>query len=126
MTSRVIKISVMMALVAWCTISTAHRMTERYIPIGQSPGISGKYSTVGVVKSLDRAAGTVTVDNERGETRYTIDKDTHIWVDRNRWKLKNLTGSYKDCEVGVKVEIMYRHDNKTVADWIKVEATDVK
>ena len=107
------------------TAVDAQMMTERYIPIGQSPGVSGKSSTIGTITEVDHDARTVTVRREEGGTRtYKVTDDTHIWVDRSDWKLTNLGGTYRDCVVGQRVEIMHRYGDESTAYWIKVEARD--
>jgi hypothetical protein len=47
---------------------------------------------------------------------------TRIWLDRSSWALTNLDGSFRDCVVGQRVEVMYLHDSESTAAWIKVEA----
>ena len=38
-----------------CGVSHVHgqKATERYIPIGQSPGLSGKYTYIGSIECID-------------------------------------------------------------------------
>lgn len=44
----------------------AQQTTEQYVPIGQSPGVSGKYSYIGKIVEVDQVAHTITVQSERG------------------------------------------------------------
>ena len=97
--------------------------TEQYVPIGQSPGISDKFSYVGNIVSVDRDAHTLTVESDRGTKTIRVLSKTRIWLDRSKVKRTNIAASYSDCEVGRKVEVMYDHDDQDVADWIKIEAT---
>ncbi len=95
--------------------------TERFIPIGYSPGISDKYSFIGKIVDVDQETHTIVVDSNRGERTIKVTPMTRIWLDRSKRKRSNTVGSYSDCEVGRKVEVMYDHDNESVADWIKIE-----
>ncbi len=95
--------------------------TERYIPIGQSPGISGKYSYIGEIVSVDAAAHTIVVASDRGRMSIQMTPDTKIWLDRSGMKQTNTIGSYADCEVGRRVEVMHVRDDESVAAWVKIE-----
>ena len=95
--------------------------TEQFIPIGYSPGISDKYSFIGKIVDVDQETHTIVVDSIRGERTIKVTPMTRIWLDRSKRKRTNTVGSYSDCEVGRKVEVMYDHDNESVADWIKIE-----
>jgi len=86
-------------------------MTEKYIPIGQSPGISGIKSKQGVIIGIQESHIVVENKNERfivTPTSYSI------WIDRSKLKLPNQEGTFKDFAVGSKVEIYIPH-------WIKIE-----
>ena len=96
--------------------------TEQFIPIGYSPGISDKYSIIGIIVDVDQEAHTIVVDSNRGERMIRVTPMTRIWLDRSKQKRTNTVGSYSDCEAGRKVEVMHEHDNESVADWIKIES----
>ena len=95
--------------------------TEQFIPIGYSPGISDKYSFIGKIVDIDQETHTIVVDSNRGQRVIKVTPMTRIWLDRSKVKRTNTVGSYSDCEVGRKVEVMHAHDNESVADWIKIE-----
>jgi len=101
----------------------SQQTTEQYIPIGKSPGVSDKYSYIGVIVSLDREAHTIEVRSNRGARTIRVVAATRLWLDRSKAKRTNQKASYGDCEVGATVEVMYVHDQDGVADWIKIEAT---
>ncbi len=106
---------------------SAQRFTERYIPIGQSPGLSGKYTIVGTVDAVDMQRGTLTCTYLSGTIAARVDKATKIWIDRSKRKLTNLEGSLTDCKKGHLVEVKFRNNERragVVADWIKVEAAE--
>lgn len=100
--------------------ASAHRMTEQYIPIGQSPGVSGKYSTIGVIQDYNHETHAIVIKSEQGTMTYSMDERTSIYVDRNQSKRTNLKGSLSDCQPGRRVEIMHRFDEEGVALWVKV------
>lgn len=94
---------------------------EQFIPIGYSPGISDKYSFIGKIVDVDQETHTIVVDSNRGQRVIKVTPMTRIWLDRSKLKRTNTVGSYSDCEVGRKVEVMHDHDDESVADWIKIE-----
>jgi hypothetical protein len=96
--------------------------TEQFIPIGKSPGISDEYSYVGIVVAVDRDAHTIEVQSDRGTKTFLVTDDTRLWLDRSKARQTNPMASYADCKVGVTVEVMYDHDDKATADWIKIES----
>ena len=104
--------------------ASAQERTERFIPIGESPGISGVYSTIGTILTADADDRTVTVQS--GAERWTIrvTEDTDIWIDRSAMRQTNLVGDWSDLEVGRTVEIKcVDFETKEVADWVKVAGT---
>ena len=52
-----------MGTLLWGSASapSAQKMTEQYIPIGQSPGLSGKYTVIGKLQSVNPQERTCTV-----------------------------------------------------------------
>lgn len=96
--------------------------TEQFIPIGKSPGISDNYSYIGVVVAVDRGAHTIDVQSNRGTKTIHVTEDTRLWLDRSKAKRTNAKASYADCKEGAMVEVMYVHDDKATADWIKIES----
>jgi len=102
-------------------VSNAQQTTEQFIPIGSSPGISDRYSYIGTIVSLDRVAGTMVVESNRGTKTLKVTPATRIWLDRSKSRKTNPAGTYEDCEVGRSVEVMYDHDDESAAAWIKIE-----
>lgn len=121
-TARLFKVLLLFSLLV-SPFAFSQQTTEQYIPIGQSPGVSDKYSYIGVIISLDRDAHTIEVRSNRGTKTIRVIAATRLWLDRSKAKRSNRNASYSDCEVGVRVEVMYVHDDNGVADWIKIEAT---
>jgi hypothetical protein len=107
-------------------ISHAHgqKATERYIPLGQSPGVSQKVTSVGEIANVDEPTRTVTIVERSGRRAVRITDKTRIWLDRTKLKQTNLTGSFADLQKGRRVEVKYEDpERRQVADWVKVEMT---
>jgi hypothetical protein len=107
-----------------CAISHAHgqKLTEQFIPIGQSPGVSQKHSSIGELVDVDTGARTVTIADPAGRRTVRITDKTHIWLDRTKRKASNLTGSLADLQKGRRVEVKYQDPaRRDVAEWVKIE-----
>lgn len=100
----------------------AQQTTERFIPIGQSPGISGKLSMLGTVHAFDASSGNLQVDGTDGRKTYRLTAQTRIWIDRSATRQASLVGDRGDLASGRLVEVMHRRDDPQLADWIKLEA----
>ena len=103
-----------------CGISYAHgnKATEQYIPIGQSPGISNKSTSIGVIEAVNPQRRTVSAAGHAVQ----ITKQTRIWLDRSLLKQSNQAGSFGDLQKGRKVEIKYADLTKRqVAEWVKIQ-----
>ncbi len=105
-----------------CGISLAYgqKATERFIPMGQSPGLSYKYTYMGSIDRVDKQRRSITAG---GQTTKITGK-TQIWLDRTKLRLSNQVGSFADLRPGQAVEIKYEDpERKDIAEWIKLEAT---
>ena len=101
------------------------QMTEMYIPIGQSPGVSGKSSYIGELESVNAQTRTLAVAGPSGTQAVVLTDHTRIWVDRTQAKLPNYTGTLTDLQKGRKVEVKYHDaDQKRVAEWVKVQVME--
>ncbi len=108
--------------------SAAHGQmaTEIYIPIGKSPGLSGKYTVIGRIRSIDAGNGIVTVVGVSRTWTASISKETTIWLDRTPIRMTNQKGTMADCRPGVLVEMLYRDRRPRaggVCTWVKVQVT---
>jgi hypothetical protein len=103
----------------------AHEMTERYIPVGQSPGLSGKYSIIGTLQSVDAREQTVAIARPAGTASAKITERTKIWLDRSKLRQTNLKGTIADLRPGLTVEVKLEGHARGAAsgpaEWIKVE-----
>lgn len=106
----------------------SQKSTERYIPLGKSPGLSGKQTVMGTVTAVDARRGTLTCTDSTGTIIVKVDKNTKIWVDRSDQRLMNVTGSLEGCRAGHAVEVKFRKNDRqaAVAEWIKVRATEYR
>jgi len=100
------------------------KATERYIPIGQSPGVSQKLTSIGEIADVDPLKRTVTLLGPAGQHTVSIADSTRIWLDRTKIKQTNLTGTFADLQKGRRIEVKYQDpERRQVADWVKVEIT---
>jgi len=101
---------------------TAHgqQATERYIPIGKSPGVSSDESFIGTITDIDYAIHRMEVTGPEGRISVNPAESTRYYLDRTKRKMTNQTATFQDCEVGLKVEIKVKADGSV--DWIKIES----
>ena len=99
----------------------AQKETEVYIPIGQSPGVSGKYSMICTVQTIKVNDSIMTIKQESGNMNLKMTEQTKIYLDKSKLKLQNTKGTYADIKPGMTMEVKYI-DNKpgNPVDWIKV------
>ena len=103
-------------------LSLGQQSSEQFIPIGQSPGISGKLSYIGTITKIDRAENTLVLESDQGTKTVTITSTTRFWIDRSKVKQPNLMANFGNSEVGQLVEVKHDGKNKNIADWIKIES----
>jgi len=100
-------------------------MTEMYIPIGQSPGVSGKSSLVGAIESVNVKNQTLAVSGPSGIQAVVLTDRTRIWLDRTQARLPNQSGTLANLKKGLEVEVKFRDaDQKRIAEWVKVQVTE--
>lgn len=106
------------------TSAAAQKSTERYIPIGKSPGLSGKYTIIARITNVNMQEKSVTMADSAGSP-YTvlISGKTQIWSDRSGVQKTNERILLGDCRVDMWCEVKYmrneRRENGT-AEWMKV------
>jgi hypothetical protein len=97
---------------------------EVYIPIGQSPGVSGKLSAMGritaVVRPTATQTGLIAVTDGNFTKWFVMVHHTVIYLDRNSVKKTNTVGTFADLKFGMLAEVNPRKGT-TIAKWIKVE-----
>lgn len=113
-------------ILALCAGSRAQGQmaTEQYIPIGKSPGVSRKVTSLGTIDSVSVRQRTITIAEPNTRRTIGITGKTNIWLDRTRLKLPNVRGRFEDLQKGRRVEVKYLDpDTRLLADWVKVEMT---
>lgn len=107
----------------------AQKATEMFIPIGESPGVSGLYSKIGTVSSVNEEAQIFVISDSLEQSHSVIVTDSSsIWLDCTMIKEKNLAGSFADITEGVLLEVKYYRAPDSsytdVAEWIKIQITE--
>jgi hypothetical protein len=100
------------------------RAAEVYIPMGKSPGVSGRTSVAGAITTIDERRPTIVIAD--GATRHTamVTAETRIWLDRSGLALPNLYGTFADLKEGLQAEMKYAAGDGGVAEWIKVRVSE--
>ena len=116
------------SILLWGGLPDAHgqKATEMFIPVGQSPGLSGRYTVIGRVETVNAKDRTVTIIGSSGTRTASMTSRTQIWLDRSKLRLSNQKGTLADLRKGLTVEVKYANGEKEkgVAEWIKVELTE--
>lgn len=117
---------IVVSLLLWYSAPYAHgqKAAEIFIPLGQSPGLSGTMTVIGKVAGVDTQHRTLTISGPSKTWSAQITDRTKIWLDRSTILLPNQTGSLADLKPGFKVEVKYPEDAPTgrgPAEWIKVQ-----
>lgn len=102
---------------------SAQTMTEIYIPLGKSPGVSGKYSLIGRVESFNMLDSSLTIILNTGNRKNMIITSVcDIYLDKSKLRLSNKKGYCADIKKGLLVEAKY-FDNKTdrPIEWLKIQ-----
>lgn len=116
-TRRGIALALLLALGA--APAAGQKATEIYIPIGESPGLSGVSTLVGRVDAAYPERGLLTVAASDGMYEVAVTQATRIWLDRANLGLTNTVGTLADCRPHMTVEVKMREDG-AAADWIKL------
>ena len=100
----------------------AEKSAELYIPIAQSPGLSGEYTIIGKIVEIDLQNQIILISDASGSHTVKITASTEFYLDRSKVRLTNTYGALADCIVGDTVEVKFKNnDLSETADWIKVE-----
>lgn len=112
------------SLLLLCSLTFAHgqKATERFIPIGRSPGLSHKVTHMGKITGVNSRVRSITVAGSMGVHTVKVTERTQIWLDYTKRKMTNQTGNFADLQQGRIVEVKYIDpQRKALADWVKVE-----
>ena len=115
-------------VVLWCSPPNARgqKATEMFIPLGQSPGLSGKHTVIGTIETVDARNRTIIITGPSETWSAQITDRTKIWLDRSKLRLTNQKGTFADLRKDQLVEVKYENSNregKSPVGWIKVQLT---
>ena len=109
-------------LLAIVTVASAEKATELFIPIGKSPGLSGKYLVTGRIEQVNAQNKTISMSGEAGEYTVRISDRTMIFLDRSKMKQANQYGNFSDFKTGMLVEVRFEKDERgQPAEWVKIQ-----
>jgi hypothetical protein len=112
-----------LCVMLWLGFTTsidAQKTTERFIPIGESPGLSGVKTVVGVANQV--TANSVIIDAQSTTQEIRIAPTTKIYLDRSSTRQPNTLGTMFDITPGATIEVRFLNDiSAQPADWIKVK-----
>ncbi len=118
-------IGVLVTLFVGLPDAQAQRASEIFIPIGQSPGLSGKYTEIGKIDAANAQDQTITMTNSSGSSTVEITESTNIWLDRSKLQLTNQKGAFANLQTGQTIEVKYKdNDPGSPVEWIKVQVTE--
>ena len=118
-----VAIALSAALLAGASAADAQRATERFIPLGQSPGVSGRLSAIGTIVAVDAERRRIQLAGPTGPLSVMLLDTTSIWIDRHELGLSAAAGSFEDCQEGRVAEVKYADpDTRQLAEWIKLQA----
>ena len=104
------------------------KATEIFIPLGKSPGLSGKYTTIGKIDTVNAQDQTITMTDSLGSYTIKITERTKIWLDNSKLKSTNRKGTFADLRKGRLAEVKYEDSarkDKGIAEWIKIQITEL-
>lgn len=107
--------------------ASAQKATEVFIPIGESPGLSGKYTMIGKIDSIHAQTQTIVVSDSTGSHSVQISEHTKIYLDRSELNTSNKKGVFSDIRVGMLAEVKYEYEKQEIhgpVEWIKIQVTE--
>jgi len=121
------KVFTLMILLGGIQHTYGQKATEIFIPVGESPGLSGKYTIIGTVDSVKSQERSFVVSDSTGSYSMKITDTTQVWLDRSKLQLRNKKGSIEDIEPGLLVEVKYiGNKSDGLLEWVKVQLKEQK
>lgn len=115
-------IGVIAILLATQVSGFAQKTTELYIPIGQSPGLSGKHTLIGKIVQVNALNNTITMADASGTYSVAMVPSTPIYLDKSKAGLPSSQGALADCKAGDSIEVKFVDNARSKpAEWIKVQ-----
>ena len=123
--SRISALLIVMIGLSLAPLTLAHKATERYIPIGLSPGMASQ-TLIGEVIEVDAAIKRLTVFSDGERHAVTATEKTRIYLDRSKIRQTNLEGTFADVKTGQRVEVKFDDPRRRdAAEWIKIEISEL-
>ncbi len=125
MNTRMVLVTAFILVLLGQSFAHGQHETERFIPIGQSPGASGKTTRIGSINAVDPRTHSFELVTPEGRYEVSVPEHTPIWLDRSRQKQTALTGGFQDLRAGRRVEVKYQDaERANRVGWIKIEIAD--
>jgi cyclophilin family peptidyl-prolyl cis-trans isomerase len=100
----------------------AQKTSELFIPLGQSPGLSGKHTLIGNIVQVNALNNTIAIADAAGTYSVAMVPSTLIYLDKSKAGLPNSQGALADCKVGDSIEVKFVDNARSKpAEWIKVQ-----
>lgn len=109
-------------ILASCQGLLGQKSTEYYIPVGQSPGLSGTHTVLGTLTEYKVQENSITMQTDEGTITLKLVGKPYVWLDNSGLGLSNKNGTFSDFQVGKRVEVCYLNQQKRDSlAWIKIE-----
>jgi hypothetical protein len=101
----------------------AQKLTEMYVPIGQSAGLSGKHTLQGAVQVVNAAERSMTLVQGSSSVTVKLGANVPVWIDRSKQQQSNSAGTLADARPGMLVEVKFMKNNLAggEAEWVKLQ-----
>ena len=100
--------------------AAAQRATEVYIPIGESPGVSGSDSVIGTITDVDYSQHKMTVTSDGAAQTVKTTTETRYYLDKSADAESSKAAGFDECREGRRIEAYL--DDSGYAIWIKIAA----
>jgi hypothetical protein len=112
------------AMIAAAPAVQAQRLTEMFVPIGQSAGLSGKFTLLARVQAVNATERSVTLNQDATTLTVKLGANAPIWIDRSKQQQTNSAGTLADVRPGLLAEVKFVKNNRAAgeAEWIKVQS----
>lgn len=117
----ILRILLAVSLCLGFSMGQAQQTTEKFIPIGMSPGVSGKSSFMGSIIAVNSTTKSFSMQTDGDSKTIGVTSTTRIWLDRSKSKKSNQDGEFGVLEAGKRVEVLVNSTDPATAAWIKIE-----
>ena len=102
--------------------TNAQDATEIFIPVGQSPGVSGVYSIIAKIDDVNTEDNSLNMSNSSSSFAVKLMEQTKIWLDKSKLKMTNKAGSFSDLKSNLIIEVRYKDkEHKGEVEWVKIQ-----